>query len=732
MDEKEIHLRDYLKIIKKRRYTLFTFFIITFTIVIINTYSSVPVYKATTKLLIEKIPRSELMNNFYYDPYDPDFYQTQYQLIKSVAVAQKVVKLLHLDRTYDSFIAAKENTGPAGGIKGWFKELYSTIAHILQMGNSNENVVKSSTESGTVSDSDNALKARNLAKAVSGGIIIEPVLSSRIVNVSYVSTSPELSSLIVNSVANAYIEAMLEMKMSSSKLAIKWLTEKANEEQSKIKAAEKALQSYIKENDIITIENRMALTPQKLSQMGSQHLEAETKRRETELLFNNAKKLGQSYDKAETIPAIASNPAFQSFKLQISDVEQKITDLSKKYGKKHPVMIRAISELDSLKKKRNKEIMRIVEYIKNDYELAILTEKNIRERLSETKAEAINLNEKFIQYNILKGEVENSRQLYEGLVKKIREHNITENVQTVNVWVVEKAEIPDAPFNKNSNRQILLGLIIGLAGGIGLALFLEYLDNRIKTREDAEEKLGIPVFGVTPVMKNTVAPSKAVLDEPSSLYSEGYRHIRTSLLLSSAQVHPKSVLITSMGPGEGKTVTSINLAASIAQAGLSVLLVDADLRKPRIHKTFGMDNNEGLSTFLAGASHIDIVKKGIAKNFDILPSGPIPPNPAELIGAVKLKELLQFFSNKYDIIIFDSPPLLSVSESRILSKFMDATIVVARSGKTTYDEARRGMKLLSDIDSNISGLIINAVEIEKKDYYDYYNYNEKDTAPTTN
>jgi polysaccharide biosynthesis transport protein len=215
-----------------------------------------------------------------------------------------------------------------------------------------------------------------------------------------------------------------------------------------------------------------------------------------------------------------------------------------------------------------------------------------------------------------------------------------------------------------------------------------------------------------------------ILKEPQSSFAESYKAVRTAILLSSAVKHPQNILITSMGPEEGKTVTSVNLAMTIARSGYSVLLIDSDLRKPRIHTIFGLNNLSGLSTYLAGASSdINIVFKRPLTNLSVIPSGPLPPNPSELLGSNRMNDLMKILNEKFDIIIWDSPPLMTVTDSLILSKFLDGTVVITRAGKTTYDIVRRGLKSLDDIKSHVLGIVINAIDIKKSDYYYYRYYN---------
>ena len=691
MKEREIHLRDYLKTVYKRRYTVYTFFAIVFVLVLIGTFSSTPLYQASTKVLIEKVEPANLSMAYpYYMPYDPEFYETQYQLIKSTSVAQKVVMMLSLDKTYGSYFKNGKKLFPSD---------------------------------------DPKTKIKVLADIISSGIVVSPVKNSKIVDLSFLSTNPDFAALVANSVAKAYIEEILDMRMSSSRYSIEWMSKKAEEEKVKLEQSEQALQEYMRANDIITLQDKVAITPEKLTEFNTQLIKAETKRKELEALYSKVSHI--NLKEAETIPAVASDTTIQLLRNQILSAEQNTEELSKKFGRKHPAMIKAEEELRGLQQKKDQEIRRVIASIKNEYELARSSETTLHKALSNTKAEALSLNEKFIQYGVLTREVETNRQLYDALVKKLKEQSVTEQVQTVNVWVVEKAEKPVSPIKPRKALDILLGIIVGLFGGIGLAFFFEYLDNTIKSAEDAETRIGLPVLGTIPLLESKDENiEETLLKGPQSVYSESYKTVRTAILLSSASQPPRNILITSMAPEEGKTVTSINLAITIARSGYSVLLIDSDLRKPRIHTVFGLNNLSGLSTYLAGATpDITAVFKNPMINLTIIPSGPVPPNPSELLGSDRMNELLKILNEKFDLIIWDSPPLMTVTDSLILSRVLDGTIIVTRAGKTTYDIVGRGLKLLqgdreSLVDSHILGLIINAFNVKNADqhYYQYYNY----------
>jgi capsular exopolysaccharide synthesis family protein len=400
-------------------------------------------------------------------------------------------------------------------------------------------------------------------------------------------------------------------------------------------------------------------------------------------------------------------------------------EMSQKYGKKHPAMTRATEDLNVLKAKREQEIRRIIDSIKNEYDMARENVATLNRFLGETKSEALNVNEKFMEYGSINREVETNRQLYDALVKKIKEQSITEQGQTVNVLVVEKAETPKSPAKPRKALNLLLGLIVGVFGGVGAAFFVEYLDNTVKSPEEVETKLGVPVFGVITMNKTPNALTEGIVArEPTSIITENYKAIRTALLLSSAERPPKRILVTSMSPEEGKTTTSVNLAMAIAQSEYKVLLIDADLRKPRLHKVFGLGNTKGLSTYLAGASDMHVAQKGPLPGLSVLTSGPIPPNPSELLSSNRMHELMTALSGQYDIIICDSPPLLSVADGLILSKTTEGTIIVTRAGKVTYDEMKRGLRSLYDLKAHVLGIVINALDVKKNDYYyqRYYNY----------
>ncbi len=722
-DEKEIHLRDYFRIINKRKGTIITFFLLTLIVVIIATFTATPLYKATTDVMLERNTSDSLTSNYSYTPYDPEFLETQHQLIQSAAVVEKVVQSLNPEKIYDSFFHKKEKkVSYINNFLHWLKDIYLSIKEMLGI----NKLLSSSTGVVTKEISSEKpvplTKAQILENVIKAGISVEPVANSRIVKIGFISDNPALAMKVANSVAKAYIEELVDMQMEVSQYSIEWMSKKAASQRKKLEDSEQALYNYKKKHAIVTVENRLTVLPQRLAELSQSLTKAETKRKELFAVYSQIKNIKK--EQLETIPAIVANTSVDSINKKILLADQKISELSKKYGYKHPKMITAVNELKGLKKKKYKVLQDAVQTIKNQYQLAVANENALKDLLGQTKFQAETLEEKSIQLGMLQRKVDTNKYLYEALVKKIKEKGITEKSQTVNVWVIEKAQLPRFPAKPKKSRNILLGVILGLFGGIGCAFFLEYLDNTVKTPEDVEEKFNIPVISTIDLFKDkkkTIVEN--VLHDPSSLIAESFKGLRTSIFLSSANNPPKTLLITSMIPGEGKSSVAACLALSIAQADKKILLIDADMRRSSQHKNFNLDNTAGLSSMLAGLSEKnESINLNISDNFDLLTAGPIPPNPSELLSSTRMKDMLTDFSASYDMIIIDSPPLVSVTDPLVLSQNVDGVIIVTWAGKTTNEILRKGIKQLKEVHAPVTGVVLNRFSAKKSGYY--YNYGD--------
>ena len=675
-----------------------------------------PQYRAYTKVLIEKNESNPLYARYIYsDQQDLQFIETQSQIIKSKKVARKVVKNLNLEKHYQSYFP-DEFKKP-----GFMQIVIGQVKNAMR----SLRVESSATEKAfdPPGDGDEVDENDWIANIISAGITVSPVEESRVFVISYISKNPIFSQRVANAAVKAYQEQLLELKNAASGITIKWMTQKADEERDKLKESEAYLQQYMRENDIVTIEDRITVTPQKLYEFSSQLSRAEARRKELYSIYRQIEDAtSDNTDSLETISAIVSDRSIQDIRDDIKEVQQRITELSKKFGPKHPQMIKAQSELERLLEKKKEEIARVSNSIKNEYELAQANEDNLRNLLEKTKAETLSLNEKFIQYEVLKREVESNRAMYEALFSRLKEQNVTEESQSVNVWVIEQAETPVSPAKPNIKRNLLAGLFLGFFGGVGLAFFIEYLDNTIKTPEEAEARLGLAMLGVIENCKFSKAGE--IGEELISLYEkrsanvEAFKALRTSVLLASPDAPPKTIVVTSMMPGEGKTMIASNLAITIAQTGQRVLLIDGDMRKPRLHKIFKLDIGAGgLSTYLAGAGNIEICQQGPIDLLAVIPAGPLPPNPSELLSSDKLDELMLRLGNIYDYIIFDSPPIISVTDSLVLSRSVDGVIVITRAASTSYDVVKKGLKSLHDVKANILGLVVNGFDAKKYRYY---------------
>lgn len=723
MDEKEIHLRDYLRIIGKRKWSVITFFFVTVLIVIIATFTATPLYLASAKVLIEKNTSGSLTSSTTYNPYDPEFIETHNQLIMSKAVIEKAVEALNPDKIYDAFFQQdKQKKSYIKAFAAWLVNQYMSFKEMIGIENlfsESGNTIEKKVPEGF----DNPkIKVALLKDHIKKYISVKPVENSRILQIGYLSDNPALAMKVADAVASAFIEELVDMQMEVSGYSINWMSQKAEIQRKKLEESEQELQNYKKQQDIVTIEDKVTVLPERLADLSKNLTASETKRKALLAVYTQIKNARR--DELESIPAIAANVSLESINQKILIADQKISELSKKYGPKHPKMIAAKTEIDSLKNKKYVELEKVVDTIKNEYLLAEGNERDLKGLVDQTKFEAETLGEKSIQLSMLQRKVDTNRFLYDALVKKMKERDITERHQSVNVWIIEKSDYPKSHFKPNKKKNLLLGIALGIFGGIGLAFFFEYLDNTIKTPEDVEEKYNTPVISTIDFHKDknrTVV--ETVMNDAGSMIAESFKGMRTAVLLSTPDNPPKILLISSFTPGEGKSSVSACLAMSVAHAGKKVLLIDADMRRPVQHKNFNIDSSSGLSSFLAGIiSENDINIANPFENLYILASGPVPPNPSELLTSMKLKTLLSNLYAGYDMIIIDTPPLASVTDPLILSKLVDGVILVTWSGKTTYEMLGKGLKQLREINAPVTGVVLNRFNAKKSGYY--YNYGD--------
>lgn len=724
--EKEIHLRDYIAILSNRRNVIYVAFSIVMISTVLFTYFKMPLYEAGARLLIEENTENPLLTTLGSFGGNTDFLTTQTEIIKSRAVGLKVVKMLNLDTTYDDYIAQyQDGFSPPRLLTIIGDWIQSTTRAGLQV----IGVAKAEhIESLAASEEELRKKAEEIADLVREEISVRPTKDSRIINLTYLSPNPMLAAQIVNSVATAYIDKTFDMKMEVSDYTLKWMNVKAEEEKRKLEESERILQKYMEENDIVTIENKVAVTPQKLTEINSKLLEIQSRRKELELIHRRISRLPDTLSGAESIQAIASDTAVQALRNRILEAEKVNNDLAKTYGPKHPLMQKAKADLKVLQQQRDMEIQRVIQSIQNQYELICENEKEYEEFLNQIKRDAVNLNENLIQYNILRRDVEINKYLYKTLVTKIKEKNIFDQAQSVRVWVVEEAKMPQYPAKPDKKRNLMLGFVLAVFSGVALAFFLEYLDNTLKDPDDVEERFNLPVIGTIAMLEKEAGRQLEieVLNNPSAAFAENFKTIRTSVMLSSSKAPLRHLLVTSMAPSEGKTTSVVNLALSIAMTGKHVLLIDADMRKPRIHKIFRLGNKKGLSNYLAGIATDRIIKKSSQPNLDIITAGPIPPNPAELLTSPRAFKLIHLAEMKYDLILFDSPPILTVSDGLNIAKLVQGTLLVARAGQTSNEMFQKGRRLLETIGAKITGVILNGSEINKNNYYYYGSYYRED------
>jgi len=724
-EDHEINIRDYINIIKKRLPIILTITVIVFSWQVLKTTTAIPIYTASTDVLIEK-NRGNRNLDYQYSGYDPYFLTTQTEIIKSEEVAGQIVENLQLDERYKQYFIEDEPQEESF-ISELVQNIKKSIQSLLPTGSEGE---EEGLGQASLFAEESYSDADIITNMIREGLGVSPVPESKIATITFRHKNPAIAKLVANVAVQAYKDVTLDIKLSATNYELQWMNEKASEERNKLEQAETVLQKYKRDNDLVTVENRLTVIPQKLNQINQEFIKAQTERRELEDVYQQIKDAGDDMSQLERIPVFANNNVLQTIREKIFRAKQNIEELSNKYGYKHPKMIQAKDELKILQNEMKFEVDRIIASTRNSYKLAQKKERNLKDLLAETKTELLNVNEKFVQLSIMQREVDTNRVLYDALTSSIKKTGVTEQAQSFNIWMVRKAEMPMAPSYPNTKRALALGLILGLALGGGMAFFLEYLDNTVKSEKDLYSRFDLTVLGTIKQLKKKKGDIESfIVRQPLSPLAESFRLIRSNLLLSSAEKPPQTVLVTSMGEQDGKTSITINIARALSQDSKKVVIIDCDLRKPRVHKVFGMKNSDGLSSYLTGNLGGDLLHDIPGENIKVITSGPIPPNPAELLNSKKMRTLIEKMAGMFDFILIDSPPVQRVTDSLVLSQVVDGTIVVVRAGKTTNEMLASGMKKLRDVNAHCLGFVLNGMKEGDAGggYYSGYNtYYAKD------
>jgi capsular exopolysaccharide synthesis family protein len=706
LSAREPHLYDYLLTLRKHQWIILSFALAVVTVVTIATFRMKPVYEAKARIEIDR-ENTNILPFQGNDPYDvvsdmDNYIETQSKILASETLALQTIR--------NAGISTHPDFAPGG-------------------------VPSEAVATGNLANQNRPPEL----SAFLGSLTVKRVPTSRLLDVSFEATNPQLAAQVLNKHLDNFIEQNYRGRYEAMTHASRWLADQLDELKIRVQNSEDARIAYERKNQIWTVDDKQNITTQRLADLNKDLSEAQSDRMKKEALVQYAKS-----GKMDAVPQLQGDATLADLSKKRTDVATQYTEALNQYGPNFPKVLRLQEEMKGIDQLIETEKQNVVDRMESDYRAAEHLEALRMQAVDAQKTEVNAMAEKMVQYNILKREAEANKALYEGLLTKLKEAGISEGLKSSNIRIIDPAMIPSTPVRPAKARNIGLALLVGLVGGVGLALMREYLDNTVKSPDDVETLIKLPALAVVPafdeadrterrgsLLKATSNGSDKRIELvaqhlPKSQMSEAFRALRTSLLLSQAGHPPQVILVTSALPREGKTTVAANLAVTLAQLGDSTLLIDADLRKPGVGRLLNMTGGQyaGLSSYLAGVSSLNlvIVPHPLVPNLAAIPTGPLPPNPADLLSSHKMADAITELRGRYKFIVIDSPPVMAATDAVILSVQTDGVLLVVRSGATPKVAFTRTRDLLATVKCHILGVVLNAVDTGAPDYYYSYRY----------
>ncbi|HEV7734239.1 MAG TPA: polysaccharide biosynthesis tyrosine autokinase [Candidatus Binatia bacterium] len=734
------HLRDHLRVLYKYRWLASTCFALTVGAAILLTLMTPRQFTASTRLQVARESNIQLrLAENVLRPDEPDrvvnggssFLATQVAILQSRDLAERVIRGQHLAQN-EAFLH------PTAERAGLFALGERVMGAVRPRGwNAAAPVTADAGGSGEAPDVE-------LLDRYMRWLSVRDVRGTDLVEIRFTTPNAALSALLAAAHAQAYLEANEEVRLEANVTAKDFLGKQMHESRSRVEQAEDALGRFASAHPNIAINEEHKLVPQRLQELQTLLTKAESGRQslETKLDF-----LGGA--DGERLAYFLDRPGVQKLRLSEVEIGAQMAALSARLGPNHPQIIELGTQLGAVRKQITTEVTQEMASLKARFAAAALREGGLRQTIAVQEASAIAARDLGSRWELLRRDADTAHALHQSLLTQQLQTAVTSELAASNVRVVERSELPAGPSSPNVPLNLVLGVLGGLGLAVGAAFACEYFDSSLKSGEEVEDLLQlaplatIPNFamarrsaaklglgaragGAAPQIGEGPGPELVVLHEPWSVVSEAFRGLRTAVLFSAANAPPRVILVTSAGAGEGKTVSSLNLATTLADAGSRVLLVDVDLRRPSCHRVLRIENERGLSSVLAGqVTFADACRHLEAPRLDFVPAGPTPPNPAELVGSQRMRDLLAELRGQYDYVILDSPPTLPVTDSVVLAREVDGVVLVVKGHDTPRELVRRARDRLVGAGAPMLGAVINNVDLGWGDLYfynRYYNY----------
>jgi polysaccharide biosynthesis transport protein len=714
----DIHILDRLAVIYRYRRIAVTVFVLATAAMMIQGYSNIRIFQARAQILIEDerstaVPGISSNDNTYYEDPEP-YYKTQYKILMGRDLTRRVVKKLHLENVpeYNGTAVA-----PAG--VPFLSDLKQRVARLI-----------SRTPGATGSEApkiDETSDESALVSAFIGNVAVNPVTGSRLVDISFNARDPQFAALAVNTLVDEYVDQNLALKLAGTQNMIDWLEQEVTKQQAKVQDSERGLAEYRDKQNALSLDDKQNIVLSRLNKLNDDLMTSRTKKAQKQVLYTQIKAISGGLS-PESIPAVGQSQAVQTAKGRVIEAQRTRETMAAKYGEKHPNLVKASGDLQEAQRQYEVEISRAVQQIKGDYDTALLEEQTMARALDAAKADAQDLSKKSVNYNVMEREANSNRQVYESLLQRANELRVSSNSRQNNVRVVDHAEVPKGPMAPTGRRTWLLSFGVGLALAIGVAYGLDYMNDTIKTPEDVTRRLKLPFLGLVPSVRGDKHPMLSSSHVPHD-FGESFRALRTSLISKYPGEGTKTIMITSAQPLEGKTTTAANIAMALAFGGSRVLLIDADMRRPGLHRPLRLTNERGLSQVLTGQARVrDVIQRTVDPNLLAITAGKMPPNPSELLASERMKTLLTNLSHgPFDWILIDTPPVLAVTDAVILAPAVSGVTIVIGAEMTRRRLAERAIETVMQTRPKYAAVVLNKVDFARNKYYysRYYGHQYK-------